>query len=234
MDHTSKWALATLAAAFVGVMLQSCEARSAGVRTDANIISGVDVSSSISPEEIKIQLDGITLAMQSDEIQSRIQYGRFHQIGFAVYLWSDGDCAEVIEWRIISSTQDAADMSADLLARIESALPKAQGTGLTDISKAMLCGAAMLASAPFQADRSVLNIITNGDDNVGNDAAEARAALSGITVNAVAMPGGQEHRLLVPYLNNNVVTGPMSFVLPVYKAEQLIDAWRRKFIGDMS
>jgi Ca-activated chloride channel homolog len=201
-------------------------------RVDANILTALDVSSSMTASELRIQLDGIATAMQSAEIQAAIRYGRHHRIGFAVYLWASGKCPMVIEWRIIASPEDAAAMAADLPNRITAALD-AVGYRLTDTSEAMLCGAAIMAQSPFVADRDVLNIVGNGEDNQGDGPTAARAALlaAGINVNAVVTGGDPKVAL---YFQQNVVTGPTSFVLTADKPEQLIDAWRRKFIGDIS
>jgi Ca-activated chloride channel family protein len=210
----------------------------AQVRVDANILSGVDVSGSMNALEIQIQLDGIAQAMQSPVVQAAIKQGRHHQIGFAVYMWADSVCPVVVDWRIIASAEDAAAMASDLAEKAQQARAKFSLYPITDISGAMLCGGKMLAEAPFKADRSVLNIITNGLDNRGSlaELIQARDVMreAKITVNAVAMPGGDDHNRLIPYLQQNVVTGPISFVLQVSKAEELTIAWRRKFVGDIA
>jgi hypothetical protein len=44
---------------------------------------------------------------------------------------------------------------------------EAQTSGLTDLSRAIENGGALLKAAPFPSDRSVLNLVGNGEDNVG-------------------------------------------------------------------
>jgi hypothetical protein len=238
---TRTWAGITLGVAFAAVMLNSCgPADSNMARVDANIVTGVDVSASINASELQMQLDGITIAMQSPVIQAAIRHGRHRQIGFAVYLWSAG-CAPVIEWRIIASAEDAAAMAVNLKEAIKArgaAQGEGQSGGLTDISNALLCGANLLQTSPFASDRDVINIVTNGSDNVGAlaqlVAVQEQLKANGTNVNAVAMPGGEDHGTLVPYLQQNVVTGPFPFVIPVSKPEDLLDAWRKKFVGEIS
>jgi hypothetical protein len=211
-------------------------------RVDANIVTGLDMSSSVDADEITIQVDGIIIAMQSSVVQSQIAHGRHHKIGFAVYVWANApSCPVVVDWTTISSDADAVAMGAGLRVRLEAAVKALGYDRLTDLSASMLCGATLLADAPYAADRDVLNIVTNGTDNVGEEVdgeqvGPVRDLLvqQGININAVAMPGGYDHDELVPYLQQFVIGGPMPFLLQVDEPDDLTEAWRRKFIGDMS
>jgi hypothetical protein len=211
-------------------------------RVDANIVTGIDVSSSFSYDEVSQQIDFMIAAMQSEEVQQRIAHGRYGRIGFAAFVWSN-ECAPVIEWRIVSSAEDIAKVVVDLKAASE-AVKKARGasewSGLTDISNAMLCGLASLKSAPYKTYRNVLNINTNGEDNVGSDkthsdclAAKAELEAADVTVNAMVLPGGASFKVLAPFLEAFVKVGGTAFVTDATLPERMMDAWRRKFIGDM-
>ena len=208
------------------------------VRVDANIATGLDVSTSITPDETAIQLEGLATAMQSPEILAAVQNGRHRRIGFAVYLWAEGDCPMVVDWRIIASAEDAAAMVAELGANVEAARQAKTGN-LTGLSRGMNCGLTILQSSPFVADRDVLNIVSDGVENVRSerDVRVAREMLTaaGVDINAMLLPNGQEGvEKVQPYYQANVVAGPMAFIVVVEKAEQLTDAWRRKFIGDLA
>jgi len=208
------------------------------VRVDANIATGLDVSSSITPDETAIQLEGLATAMQSPEILAAVQNGRHRRIGFAVYLWAESDCPTVVDWRIIASAEDAAAMVAQLSANIAAARQAKTGN-LTGLSRGMNCGLTILQSSPFVADRDVLNIVSDGVENVRSER-EVRTAremltAAGVGINAMLLPDGQEGVETVrPYYQANVVAGPMAFIVVVEKPEQLTDAWRRKFIGDLA
>jgi hypothetical protein len=228
--------------AALGMLLLS-SAASAQDRVDANIVTGLDVSMSLNETEVKNQIAYISLAMQSQEIQDRIANGRYKRIGFAVYLWSAA-CAPVIDWRIISTPEEAAAMVNDLSGAV-AAIRTAQGTGdssgLTDTSNAMLCGLAALKASPYTTYRDVLNIVTNGEDNVGagprdehQDTLAAKLLLeeAGVTVNVMFTPVGHT-RTLVSFLEKFVKTGGTSFIIEVTTPDKMLDAWRRKFIGDM-
>jgi len=208
------------------------------VRVDANIATGLDVSTSITSDETAIQLEGLAIAMQSPEIVAAVQNGRQRRIGFAVYLWAEGDCPMVVDWRIIANAEDAAAMVAELSANAEAARQAKTGN-LTGLSRGMNCGLTILQSSPFVADRDVLNIVSDGVENVRSErdvrAAREMLIAAGAGINAMLLPNGQEGVDKVqPYYQANVVAGPMAFIVVVEKAEQLTDAWRRKFIGDLA
>jgi len=216
----------------------SAPAWAGDARVDANIATGLDVSTSITSDETAIQLEGLAIAMQSPEILAAVQNGRHHRIGFAVYLWAEGDCPMVVDWRIIASAEDAAAMVAELGANAEAARQAKTGN-LTGLSRGMNCGLTILQSSPFVADRDVLNIVSDGVENVRSerDVRVAREMLTaaGVDINAMLLPNGQEGvEKVQPYYQANVVAGPMAFIVVVEKAEQLTDAWRRKFIGDLA
>ncbi len=129
-------------------------------------------------------------------------------------------------------------MAAELLAKVEAARATKLGT-LTGLAGGMTCGLSMLQSSPFAADRRVLNIVSDGQENVRGEtevrAARDAAAAAGVTVNAMLLPDGTEGLAkLQPWYRANVISGPLSFIVVVEKAERMVDGWRRKFIGDMS
>lgn len=209
-------------------------------RVDANIVTGLDVSSSFSASEVQNQIDYMIAAMQSQEVQGRIAHGRYGKVGFAVFVWSN-QCAPIIEWRTVSTAEDLASVALNLQATTE-AIRSAQGGGayggLTDTSNAMVCALEAFKNAPYKSSRKVLNIVTNGTDNVGpqldkDPSTKLLLADAGITVNAMLMPGGFVPSVLEPFIECCVRTGGTSFSLWVDAPEKMIDAWIRKFIGDM-
>jgi hypothetical protein len=229
------------AIAALGMLLLS-SAASAQEKVDANIVTGLDVSMSLNETEVRNQIAYISMAMQSQEIQDRIAHGRYKRIGFAVYLWSSA-CAPVIDWRIISTPEEAATMINELhgaVAAIRAAQGTGQNGGLTDTSHAMLCGLEAIKAAPYATYRDVLNIVTNGDDNVGSGPGHSDTGASkllleqaGVTVNVMFTPGGGEFDVLLPFFETYVKTGGTSFIINVNAPEKMLEGWRRKFIGDM-
>jgi len=213
------------------ILLAGPTARADEIQTDANIVTGLDVSGSIEPREAEIQVEGIAMAIRSPAIIAAIQHGRFGRIGFAVFAWADRRYPVLVSWRVIDSPQEALETSKEVAARLrailDSDLAATVGT-LTDLSGAIDYGGVMLRSAPFATDHRILNIVGNGIDNVGEGAAPARDRLvaQGITINGVAL--GYD-RTIYEYYHREVIGGPTAFVLPAHDPSTLTEVLARKF-----
>ncbi len=203
--------------------------------TDANIITGLDVSSSINAQETMLQIDGMAQAIRSPAILAAIQHGQHRRIGFAVFVWADGDYPELVSWRTIGSQEDAEATSQEITARLDSLLKSsARSVGtLTNLSGAMEHASEMLSQAPFRAKRALVNIIGNGEDNVGEDPQRARAALlaSGATINGVVVGGDPA---VLNYYRSQVIGGRTAFVLPADNAETLVQVFAMKFVSEIA
>lgn len=203
--------------------------------TDANIITGLDVSSSINAQETQLQIDGMAQAIRSPEILAAIQHGRYGRIGFAVFVWADGDYPELVSWRMISSPEDAEAASQEISSRLKAILnTAAQSVGtLTNLSGAIDHASEMLQSAPYTTNRAIVNIIGNGEDNVGEDPQRARAALlaRGATINGVVVGGDPA---VVNYYRNQVIGGRTAFVLSADKAETIVQVFAMKFVSEIA
>ena len=210
-------------------------ARADAIWTDANIVTGLDVSGSIDSDEADIQVDGIAMAIRSPEIVAAIQTGRFGRIGFAVFAWADRSYPVLVSWRLISSSQDALEASAEVASRLRMILRSdvaGQIGMLTDLSGAIDYGGGMLRGAPFATDHPILNIVGNGIDNVGEGAAPARDRLvaRGVTINGVAL--GYDHSIY-EYYHREVIGGPTAFVLAANDPSKLVDVLARKFATEI-
>jgi Protein of unknown function (DUF1194) len=203
--------------------------------TDANIITGLDVSSSINAQETMLQIDGMAQAIRSPAILAAIQHGEHRRIGFAVFVWADGDYPELVAWRTIGSQEDAEATSREISARLDALLSSsARSVGtLTNLSGAMEHASEMLSQAPFRAKRAIVNIIGNGEDNVGEDPQRARAQLlaGGATINGVVVGGDPA---VLSYYRNQVIGGRTAFVLPADKAETLVQVFAMKFVSEIA
>jgi Protein of unknown function (DUF1194) len=194
--------------------------------TDANIITGLDASSSMDAQETMVQVDGMAKAIRAPEIIAAIRNGRHGRIGFAVFLWAYGDFPELVSWRVIGSPQDAEAASNEISSRIRSILDDpAQSVGsMTDLSSALEHAAEMLQSSPYASKRAIVNIVGDGEDNVGEDSRRIRDALvaRGVTINGVVVSGDQT---VLEYYRQAVVGGPTGFVLTADKPETLVQVF---------
>jgi hypothetical protein len=207
--------------------------------TDANIVTGLDISYSIGPDDLQLQIEGMAQAMRSPEVLAAIRSGRYGRIGFAVFAWHHNQFPEVVPWVIITSQADALAVARTIEARLdvnvemEARRKEAYYIGrLTDLSQAIDHAAAMISTAPYASDRAVVNIVGNGDDNVGEEAGVARDRITeiGATVNGVVLGGDP---LVLDYYREQVVGGPGAFVISTGDAGTLVEVMTRKFLYDI-
>lgn len=218
------------------ILLDGRGAPADGVRTDANIVTGLDLSGSIETLETQIQIAGMTMAIRSPEVVNAIRQGRNGRVGFAVFVWANGNYPVFAAWRVISSPAEALAASNEFASRLDAFLGSeaARKLGqLTDLSGALEYGGAMLRAAPFATDHAILNILGNGIDNVGESPKWTRDRLvaQGVTINAVVI--GQD-RGVSGYFRSEVIGGPTAFVLSARSPEALVEALERKFVTEIA
>jgi hypothetical protein len=207
--------------------------------TDVNIVTGLDFSHSMTVDEHALVQEGMAQALLAPRVLGSIRSGPNGRIGFAMFGWHVSD-VPLVPWTIIETEEDAKRVALQI--RIEVVKGRAVEERLrkiekrfgepTDLSNALLIGAGMLKSAPYRSERSVLNIIGNGSDNVGEDAPSARDAVvqMGITVNGVVL-GPDE--TVVGYFRRSVVGGANSFVMYAPAPDALVEVFERKLLSDI-
>jgi len=213
------------------------------VATDINIITAIDVSDSITQQEERLQYDGLARGVVDPRFLARVAEGPEQRVGFVVFTWSSGgDVRIVVPWTVISNRADGARVAAQLDAapRIDrrgfgmfrpSSLDKG-AHGMTDIAEAVRSALEISMTAPFPARRSVINILSNGVDNDGQDPSVVRdqAIRLGVTINGVVFGNMPD---LPDYFRRNIVGGPGAFLMTVQNAGDLPVALERKFWQDL-
>jgi Ca-activated chloride channel homolog len=216
------------------------------VRTDANIVTAIDVSGSIDVDAERIELVGLTQALVHPAVMHAIHTGAHRRIGFSAFTWSSaGQFVPLIPWRVIGSAGDAEEAAALLVdvyrvprmdgskARFHAAhRPWRTGMG-TDVSAAIEHALGELSSVPFVSGRRVINICANGRDNIRNgpSIARHRADAAGIVINGLILG---EREDVATYFRDHVQTGFGSFVIQAREPEDLIDAMLRKFVMEIA
>jgi hypothetical protein len=207
--------------------------------TDANIVTGLDISYSIDSDDIRLQIEGMARAIRSPEVLAAIESGQYGRIGFAVFAWHHHQFPMIVPWTIIASRTDALAVAREIEARLqvnvetEARIEGAWYIGrLTNLSEAIDHAAEMISAAPYATDRGVINIIGNGDDNVGEEAGVARDRViaMGGTLNGVVLG---DDPLVLDYYREQVVGGPGAFVIPARDAGTLVEVMTRKFLYDI-
>lgn len=203
--------------------------------TDANIVTGLDLSGSIEAPEARLQIDGIAMAIRSPQIVAAIQHGNHGRIGFALFVWADENYPVLTSWRLIGSPEEALAVSQELVKQLRAIRASdivVKLGALTDLSGAIDYGGEMLRAAPFKTNHHIINIISNGVDNVGEHAwlARDRATATGITINGVALGNDQT---IYHYFKREVIGGTGAFVLTANDPEHLVEVMARKFTSEI-
>jgi hypothetical protein len=206
--------------------------------TDANIVTGLDISDSVSSAAMRRELEGMAQAIRSPELLAAIRRGTAGRIGFAVFVWHHRQF-EVVPWALIASEGDAEAVAKALEARLAvdpDREARQSGTyhigRLTDLSRAIDHAGALLAAAPAPGRRSVVNVIGNGADNMGEGAAQARDRLlgAGATLNGVVFGGDPG---TIAYFRDQVVGGTGASLIAADGSAAVLEVMRRKFLKDL-
>lgn len=224
---------------------QMSDSTAAQPATDANLVTALDVSDSIMRHDEWIQFDGIARAIVDPAFLRAIARGPHGRVGFSVVVWSSGGNPRVVvPWTMIGSREDAERIAARLRATLgidrsgyrrpdndSDSRPPGQRLR-TDVSRAIDFSANMIARAPYAATRNVINVCSNGVDNVSGapDAARNRALAAGAIVNGVVIGARGD---VADYFRRHVQAGPGSFVLEARQPTAIADAMLRKFLMDL-
>jgi hypothetical protein len=224
----------------VGLLLLTAgPASGVPLATDANIVTGLDISCSIEPDDMKLELAGMAQAIRDPRVLRAIEAGKQRRIGFAVFAWHHGSFPSVVPWMTIGSAADAALAASAIEARtrvnveLEGREQVEWYIGrFTDLSEAIDHASDLLQAAPFASDRAIINIVGNGDDNVGAGAGPARdqVVARGGTINGLVLG---DDPAMVAYYRDQVIGGRSAFVMSTRDADSIADAFARKFIADI-
>ncbi|MGX1097011.1 DUF1194 domain-containing protein [Amorphus sp. MBR-141] len=201
-------AAALLSVALLALAGPAPHAEAQADRVDIALVLAFDCSYSVDAREYDLQRRGIAKAFLDAEIVTALQAGPNGRIAVTVVQWSADDIQTVaVPWRIVDGPVAAAEL-ADRIGR----MPRLAPPGSTSISAAILYSAGLLARTPFAADRRVIDVATDGINNLGPWLKDARdAALArGITINGLAIEDEVDY--LRHYLRNRMIGGPGAFV----------------------
>lgn len=196
---------------------------------DVALVVAIDVSFSVDSTEHRLQMEGFATALESEEVLAAITSGPRQKIAIIIFEWSGEDNQGIIiPWTII-----ADEASARSVARILAKGPRSVAEGGTAIASALTYGGQLFASAPT-SPRHVIDLSTDGRNNAGKPAHQARDALvaSGITINGLAITN--EWAQLATYLEKHVIGGGESFVISATNYDDFAAAMQRKLVKEIS
>ena len=204
---------------------------------DVELILAVDVSLSMSPEELEIQRHGYAAALIHPNVIEAIEQGVNGRIAVTYVEWA-GQTSQrvVVPWTVIGSLEDAEAFVSRLGANPPSSARR------TSIASALLFAADLFAEGEYRGVRRVVDVSGDGANNQGPAVDVARDAViaQGITINGLPlMTSGRMRSVfdindLDVYYTNCVIGGPGSFMIPVNDWSQFPEAVRRKLVLELA
>lgn len=238
-------------------------AEGAKLDVDLNLILAVDVSDSMSREELQLQREGYVSTFRDPRVARAIASGELGRIAVLYLEWAGPEHHHVVRpWTVLTTLKDTGAF-ADLLAMepiaTDSSMsnramsfgksldqaPIATATA-TSISAGLLFALEMLRDRRFRGTRQVIDVSGNGTNNAGPPLAPVRDLLlsEGITINGLpiawsaadnAIPVTSSGKpFLERYYEACVIGGWGSFSIVVNDISRFQDAVRRKLLTEIA
>lgn len=234
-----------LAVAIVVMSAMGFEARASGtdqaqgLDVDVAVVFAVDFSSSIDPATADLQRNGHAAALMSPEIMKALSSNPRGCIAISYFEWAGPQSIRsVLPWTRICGPKDAEAAAGIISSKGDTGLGR-RIRGGTSISSAIAIGSMLLDRFPGHADRMVIDISGNGENNDGMPVQQARARAidRGYTINAIAVPSKQfqnPDRPLAAYFAEEVIGGDQAFVIVPKESSDYTTALRRKLGTEIS
>jgi hypothetical protein len=208
---------------------------------DMLLVLAADVSRSVTEPKFRLQREGAAAALTHPDVVKAMTSGPHRRIAVCFLEWATvGMQNIVVDWTVIGDGGSARSFGDRLVEAPRSFL------GSTSISSAIDFSVAQLERAPFQAERRVIDISGDGNNNSGRSVTDARddALAKGITINALVIltplaesfrpehtnpPGGLEK-----YFQDHVIGGPGAFTVVAESHESFGRALTKKLIQEIA
>lgn len=204
---------------------------------DIELVLAVDVSLSMSYDELKIQRDGYVAAITHQTVIDAIRKGAYGKIAITYFEWA-GDQSQymVVPWTIISSRADAEAVAAKITASPPNSARR------TSISGGLRYAQDLFAESPVRSLKRVIDVSGDGPNNQGEFVNDVRDEVikAGVIINGLPLmtDGGVSSAFdvadLDEYYTNCVIGGPGAFVVPVNEWTQFPEAIRRKLVMEIA
>jgi len=211
-------------ATLIALMFEVASAKGAALA----LALAIDVSASVTADSYLLQHDGIARAFASPRLAEAISAAP-GGIEVLVLEWSDPDkIALTVDWTRVADTGSAVAFAAAVRATRRSS------AGITAIGPALLAAAATFERLPEPAGHRMIDISGDGMANFGLPPAAARDRIvaGGIAINGLAIL--TEEPWLADYYRNNVIGGPLAFVVVARTFYDFADAMLRKLVQEVA
>jgi hypothetical protein len=208
---------------------------------DLLLVLAADVSRSVTEPKFKLQREGAAAAITHPDVVEAMLSGPHRRIAVCFLEWATvGQQGIVVDWTMIDSEAAARSFGGRLVEAPRSFV------GSTSISSAIDFSVRQLERAPFTAERHVIDISGDGNNNSGRPVVDARdeALAKDITINALVIltppeqsfrpehtnpPGGLEK-----YFRDNVIGGPGAFTVAAESHADFGRALTKKLIQEIA
>jgi hypothetical protein len=226
-----------LAAAGAAAILPRPRPARAEEPVDMLLVLAVDVSRSVDEDEARLQREGYRAAVSDPAVVEAIRGGMIGAIALAYVEWAGAEYQRlVLPWTRIGGQADATAWSERLAEAPRASL------SWTSISAALDFSRGVLAEAPFEATRRVVDVSGDGVNNSGGPAEAARDRLveEGITINGLPIVNDRPTFGRLPplpldeYYRDSVIGGPGAFVIMAEDFQSFGNAVKRKLIREIA
>jgi hypothetical protein len=208
---------------------------------DMLLVLAADVSRSVTESKFRLQREGAAAAITHPDVVKAITSGPHRRIAVCFVEWATaGQQGVVVDWMAIGSAAEARNFGDRLVEAPRSFV------GSTSISGAIDFSVGRLEGAPFTAERRVIDISGDGNNNSGRPVVDARDAAvdEGVVINALVIltpisesfrpehtnpPGGLER-----YFRDNVIGGSGAFTVVAEGHEAFGRALTKKLIQEIA
>lgn len=203
---------------------------------DLLLVLCMDASGSIDQSEFELQRRGYAEAISDPRIVEAMTDGEHRATAIAVVEWgSPMAAATVVQWMLVRDRP-----SADALAKALIDAPRSHQT-YNAIGDAIEHSIRLIAAAPHQATRRVIDVSGDGPDMRGRRPAhEARdaAVAAAITINALVIVdegmSGPRGQGLVGHYERDVIGGPGAFVMVADGRRAFAQSIRAKLLREVA
>lgn len=208
---------------------------------DMLLVLAADVSRSVTEPKFRLQREGAAAALADAEVVRAITSGPHRRIAVCFVEWATvGVQNVVLDWTVIDGDATAKRFGDKLVETPRSSI------GSTSISGAIDYSVRQIENAPFAAERRVIDISGDGNNNSGPSVTEARdrALEKGITINALVIltPEAQSFRPehtnppggLEKYFRDNVIGGPGAFTVVAEGHESFGRSLTKKLVQEIA
>ena len=211
--------------------------RAQGEPVDVLLVLAVDVSRSVDDDEARLQREGYRAAVSDPQVIEAIRGGMIGAIGLAYVEWAGAEYQRlVLPWMRIGGVAEARAWSERLAEAPRASLSWTSISGGLDFSRTVL------AQAPYEATRRVIDVSGDGVNNSGGpvELARDRLVAEGVTINGLPIVNDRPTFGRMPpipldeYYRDSVIGGPGAFVIVAEDFQSFGNAVKRKLIREIA